>query len=104
MVKATYSANISATKKLETVTYNCKLEGKFLYSIIILSKNQSNKSKRTRAEIINQSVWCLENQLKGVRDFLIKRQPILRHKINRLEGIIQKLNNGKKSGNKIFLV
>ena len=96
MVKCTYSANVSATKKLETVTYNCKLDGKFLYSIIILSKNQSNNLKRTRTDIINHSVWCLENQLKGVKDILIKRRPILRHKINRLEGIIQKLKNDKK--------
>ena len=96
MVKATYSANVSATRKLETVTYNCKLEGKFLYSIIILSKNQSNNLKRTRTDIINHSVWCLENQLKGVKDTLTKRRPILRHKINRLESIIQKLKNDKK--------
>ena len=96
MVKCAYSAKVSATKKLETVTYNCKQNGNFLYSIIILSKNQSNNLKRSRMDMINHSLWCMQNQVKGVQKTMLKRRPILRQKINRLENIIQKLKNNKK--------
>ena len=96
MVKCAYSAKVSATKKLETVTYNCKQNGNFLYSIIILSKNQSNNLKRSRMDMINHSLWCMQNQVKGVQETMLKRRPILRQKINRLENIIQKLKNNKK--------
>ena len=75
--RAFFQAKVNVTKKLETCNYTCREDGKFLYSIIVVTKVNSDISKRRRAQIIQKSIWAMRNQINGIAIATERQRPII---------------------------
>ena len=93
-MKAFYSTRVNAGKHLETVTYTYMRNDQILYSITIMSKNREG-SRRNRTQIINNSMWCLKNQIRGLEIAMETRRPVLLNKCRRLEAVVKHIKHLK---------